>query len=218
MMNPWPETRDTLLARLQNPSDREAWEEFVAIYEPLVFRFACRRGLQDADARDTTQRVLWTVARAADRWEPGKVRGRFRGWLARVTTNAVINLVQRDDRHRASGRSSMWDLLEQAPQTDDEACRIWEHERRSQIFRHAASQIRSRFSEDVWHAFWNTSVDGKPIEQVASELNKSVGAVYAARSRVFAQIRNMVTRIEQSESIAEELEPAPAEESAENSQ
>ena len=102
-MQPWPDTRDTLLTRLQNPADQQAWDEFVQLYQPLIFGFARSRGVQDADARDITQRVLWAVARAADRWEPGRDRGRFRGWLARVTTNAVINLVQRESQHRGSG-------------------------------------------------------------------------------------------------------------------
>ena len=202
-MQPWPDTRDTLLTRLQNPEDQQAWSEFTELYEPLIFRFAMRRGLQEADARDITQRVLWTVARAAERWEPGSDRGRFRGWLAKVTSNAVLNLVQREAKHRGTGRSSVWHLLDQMPAASDDVQKLWQHEKRCQMFRWAAHRVRSRFTDDVWSLFWRTAVNGEAIETVASELDKSLGAAYAARSRVLAAIRRSVQGLEASESASD---------------
>jgi hypothetical protein len=35
-----PSTRETLNQRLPNAADVEAWDQFVAIYEPLLFRLA----------------------------------------------------------------------------------------------------------------------------------------------------------------------------------
>jgi hypothetical protein len=43
-----PETRDSLLVRVKDPADSEAWEQFARIYRPVVYRLACGRGLQDA--------------------------------------------------------------------------------------------------------------------------------------------------------------------------
>lgn len=138
-MQPWPDTSDSLIVRLQNPADRQAWNEFACLYEPLIFRFARRSGLQDADAQDITQRVLWTVARAADRWEPGTVRGRFRGWLATVTRNAVINMVHRESEMRGTGLSAVWEQLKDTPNGCDEISAAWTNERRLALFRHAAA-------------------------------------------------------------------------------
>ncbi len=198
-MQPWPDTRDTLLARLKDPADRMAWDEFAQVYQPLIYRVACRRGLQDADARDVVQRVLWSVARAAERWPQGHAGGRFRGWLAKVTTNAALNLLQRDARHRATGGSATWDLLAQAPDRNSEVTQLWFRERRMELFRFAAQQVKPSFHPDNWLAFWRTAVDGLPGEQAAQELGKSVGAVYAARSRVMAKLCRAVERIERQE-------------------
>jgi len=63
-MPEFPETRTSLLVRIQSPHDGEAWREFVAIYRPVVYRLARRRGLQDADAEDLSQRVVIAVQRA----------------------------------------------------------------------------------------------------------------------------------------------------------
>ena len=46
-MSAWPATRMTLLDRLHDPQDQQAWAEFVGLYGPLVFHFARRRLPQD---------------------------------------------------------------------------------------------------------------------------------------------------------------------------
>ena len=53
-----PATRQSLLVRLRDPRDGQAWGEFVAIYAPLIDRLARARGLQAADAADLSQEVF----------------------------------------------------------------------------------------------------------------------------------------------------------------
>ena len=63
MNDPQP-TRASLLIRIRNQADREAWSQFVEIYAPLIYGFGRNRGLQDSDAADLTQDVLQSVAGA----------------------------------------------------------------------------------------------------------------------------------------------------------
>ena len=37
-----PETRESLILRLPSAKDADAWQEFIALYEPLIIRFARR--------------------------------------------------------------------------------------------------------------------------------------------------------------------------------
>ncbi len=66
-MTEWPATRQSLLVRLKDPRDEQAWSEFVAIYTPLVDRLARAKGLQPADAADLAQEVFRAVAGAIER-------------------------------------------------------------------------------------------------------------------------------------------------------
>lgn len=198
-MQPWPDTRETLLERLKDPADHQAWECFVELYQPLIYRVALRRGLQDADAQDVTQRVLWSVANAAGDWQPTEQSRSFRAWLARVTSNAAINVLQRDRKHWAVGGSEAWELLHRVNESDPAISAIWIQERRLQMFRLAAERVKPKFRDDSWRCFWMTAVEGKPAQEAAQRLSTSVGAVYAARSRVMAHLRKAVERFESDE-------------------
>jgi len=47
----FPETRKSLIIQVKDPENRVAWEQFVAIYRPVIVRTAAARGLQEADAQ-----------------------------------------------------------------------------------------------------------------------------------------------------------------------
>lgn len=188
-MNGTPTTRYSLLARLGGPSDERAWQEFIEIYEPLIYRLARRRGFQDADAADLCQEVFQAAAKAIERWQADDEHGPFRAWLFRVARNMMINALRYRQRHPAgTGGSEIKRLLEQQPADDLESRELIDQCER-QHFHWAAEQIKTEFREPTWQAFWRTSVDGEKPAQVAQELSLSLGAVYIARSRVMARLR-----------------------------
>ena len=209
-----PDTRHSLIVKLRDPADGAAWGEFVALYEPLIYRLARRKGLQDADARDLCQEVFRTVAQAIGRWDLDPARGSFRGWLSRIARNLLVNvLTRRPYRLRGSGSTSIQDLLEAQPASDPTATAWFEAEYRRRLFQWAAEQVRGEFAATTWQAFWRTAVEGRPPAEVAVELGLSVGAVYIARSRVLARLRHRIGQLgdEASAIISEDDHGSPAE-------
>jgi RNA polymerase sigma-70 factor, ECF subfamily len=188
-MREFPETRNSLLARMQGPRDEEAWTEFVAIYRPVVYRLARQRGLQDAGAEDLAQRVGISVRRAIGNWDADPARGRFRSWLARIAQNAIINALTRRPPDAAAGGTATYNLLEEQPAPDHRTQTCFQREHRRSLFRRAAQRIRPEFGDGTWEAFWLTTVDGASVEEAGRMLKKTVGAVYAARSRVMRRLK-----------------------------
>ena len=191
-----PDTRPSLVLRLQNPEDQRAWQQFVELYEPLILQVIRARGLQDADAREVCQDVLFAVSQAVARWDADPARGSFRGWLATITRNLCVNYLVRQTRlPRVGGDSHFQEWLESAPAPDSAASQWFELEERLQTLRWAAQQIRSEFRETAWAAFWETAIEGRDAGSVAAELHVSVGVVYVSRSRVMKRLREFVQQI-----------------------
>jgi RNA polymerase sigma factor (sigma-70 family) len=198
-----PPTRASLLVRLKAPCDERAWIEFVEIYEPLIHRLARTKGVQEADADDPAQDVFRTVADAIERWDPDPARGSFRAWLSRIARNLIVNLLAARRRQTASfgkGGTEMVELLEAQPAGDADSA-LFDIENRRQIFAKAAQCARMHFQETTWLAFWRTAVEGRDLAEVAAELGLTPGALYVARNRAMARVRQEVDRIEESMSI-----------------
>ena len=191
-----PSTRHSLVLRLRDARDEAAWAEFVEIYEPLVYRLARHKGLQDADARDLCQEVFRAVASAIERWDPDPAKGRFRAWLFRIARNLLVNFLASERRHvRGSGSTSVQEMLEAQPATNTQAEAEFRAEFQRRAFRWAAEQVQNDFTASTWQAFWKTGVDNQPIAAVAKELDLSPGAVYIARSRVLARLRERIEQL-----------------------
>ncbi len=205
-----PETRVSLILRLPNAADADAWNEFVALYRPLVFSLARRGGLQQADAEELTQEVLLAVAGAVARWQPDPGRGRFRGWLSRITRNLLVNyLFDRRRRGWECGGSDLREMIEQQPDPAAVAeTELVQREYRRCLFWAAAKRVRGQVQESTWQAFYQTAVTGQTPADAADQLNLPVATIYVARSRVLARLKQEVQRLD---ALDEALDEPPDE-------
>ena len=187
-----PETRHSLIARLKDPGDQQAWEEFVEIYRPVVYRVAIHSGIQPADAQDVCQTVMVSVSQAVERWEPDSTRAKFRTWLNRIAVNATVNLVTRRKPDKGTGDTKSLERLAQQPDFEGPSSRLVQLEYRRECFRIAARQIQPEFELKTWQAFWLTAVDGLSANSAAKQLGRKTGSVYTARCRVMKRLQDRV--------------------------
>ena len=193
-------TRISLIHRIRQSDDVDAWSQFVDIYGPLIYRFGRRKGLQDADATDLTQDVLTEVSKSIGRFNYDPNVGRFRSWLFVIAHRAFVHRSRKGKRQPVgSGDTATIKTLEDVAAQDEED--RWGQEYRQHLFSWACEQVRGEFTEKTWGAFWKTAVDGLPPTDVAAELELSVGAVYVAKNRVVTRLREKIRYLDESVEI-----------------
>ncbi len=191
-------TSPTLLCRLRDLSDHDAWNEFLDRYGPKIFGWCRRYKLQDADATDITQEVLTKLVRAMRDFEYDPARGSFRGWLKTVTNNAIRDLMQSWNRPgRGAGDLNDLDVLAaiQAPDAIAELAAAIEAEAAHELLREAEERVKLRVRPHTWQAYFRAVVEERPAATVAQELKMPVSEVYVAKSRVIKMLREEVRKL-----------------------
>jgi RNA polymerase sigma-70 factor (ECF subfamily) len=176
-------TPASLLVRLRNPSDSEAWVRFVELYTPLLFTWAHRLGLREQDAADLVQDVLTLLLEKLPHFAYDE-RQRFRGWLWTLVRNRWAS-----DRRRAAAAGRAAAELAREPSRFEPNNPVDEAEACKFLVGRAARLLQREFSEKTWKAFWECLVQDRPAAEVAAELDLSVGAVHTAKWRVLRRLR-----------------------------
>jgi RNA polymerase sigma-70 factor (ECF subfamily) len=189
-------TRPSLLVRIRDARDAAAWARFVEVYAPLIYGFVRKHRLQDADAADLTQDVLRAVATAADRLNYDPARGPFRGWLFTVVRNRIRTFLARRPRARGEAQAE----LDGLPGAAEDPAAVWDREYERSLLAAAARQVRGEVAGSTWEAFWQTSFGDRRPRDVARDLGMTVAAVYMAKSRVVARLRELVRQLQEGES------------------
>jgi RNA polymerase sigma factor (sigma-70 family) len=186
-------TRPSLLVRIRDGGDAESWRTFVAIYAPIVYRYACRHGLQDADAADLSQEVMGKVARAIRTFEYSPEKGRFRDWLFTIARQRVAQFHE----CRALLPEQLPSLLElealgggtERPDAD------WSDDFNAQVLEVALDRARVHFEPMTWRAFERVWLENRSALETALELSQQIDFVYYAKSRVLKRVKEEVQEI-----------------------
>ena len=189
-------TRQTLLLKIRDADDSRSWSEFVEIYTPLLYNYFMARGLNDADAADLGQEVMRSVAKAIARFDYDPEKGTFRSWLYTIARNHLNNFFNKRARQPlGSGRTTLLNVVNQIEDEDANMEAHWELEHRQRMFEWAAEQIRGNYETHSWEAFERIALRQEDAATVAESLNMKLGAVYVAKSRITAKLRELIESV-----------------------
>ena len=193
-------TSITLLHRLRDESDEDAWTDFVNRYSPKVFAWCRKHSLQDSDAADVTQQVLLKLVTTMRSFDYDSHRGSFRGWLKTVTANTVKDLGRQWQRRnvRATGDTLTNDRLNALADSRalDELSEQIEAQYREELLKEAETRVKARVKHSTWLAWQMTAVQQVSATAAAAESGISVSDVYVAKSRVNKMMREEVQQLE----------------------
>ena len=181
-----PTTRPSLLIRLRNCQDHEAWRSFSRLYGPLIFNFCRSRGLQEQDAAEVMQESLLQIAKSIQDFQYRPEQGRFRGWVGSIVRSKLIEFYRKRHRQPKLQEATLDDL---SSSTDGGWNDIWlEH-----LVGAALARVEARLAHPTWTAFRRLWLEHAEPAEVAAELGRDVAWVYLAKSRGLRLLREEVT-------------------------
>jgi RNA polymerase sigma-70 factor (ECF subfamily) len=184
------ETSVSLLDRLRDKPDEAAWQRLVDIYTPLIRGWLRRYATLQQDADDVVQEVLAVVVRRLPEFHREPRTGAFRRWLRTITVNCLRDF-WRSQRLRpaATGDSNVAQMLDQLADPESALSRQWDQEHDQHVTSRLLELIKPKFEPSTWQAFQRVALDGVSPDQAAAELGITTNAVFIAKSRVLARLR-----------------------------
>jgi RNA polymerase sigma-70 factor (ECF subfamily) len=184
-------TSRSLLECLNDRGDAAAWRRFQAIYEPWLRGWLARRAdLQPADAEDVLQDVLVVVSQELPRFVHNGRPGAFRSWLKAILVNRMRHFLRaRQNRDGRVAAQPMSDWVEWLADPASAVSKQWDEEHDRQVIRRTLAAIQAEFNQNVWRMFSLLVLEDRPAAEVAATLGVTANAVYVAKSRVLARLR-----------------------------
>jgi RNA polymerase sigma-70 factor, ECF subfamily len=183
------ETRQSLLIRAQT-GETNAWKDLTDLYRPMILGWLNRQGVPARDLEDLSQEVLLSVVKHLPGFQHSGQRGAFRSWLRTIICSRTADYWRAlDVGAQASGGSGATAALQEIADPDNTLNRQWDEEHDRYVLQCLLDLVDEEFEPVTLKAFRRLAIDGASGAEVAQELGQSVAAVYVAKSRVLARIR-----------------------------
>ena len=188
-------TRDTLLGRVRDAKDSAAWDEFFALYAPLLESYARASGLAPVDAEEIRDECLAVVAQRIAEFRYDRAKGSFKGWLHAIVRGKVLDAMRRRGVRRAREErpaTEDWLSLPDDRATPD---RIWEERWRAEHLRYALEEIRRARDEDGRVLVDLLLDDGLDAAEIGARSGLNANQVYKLRSKIVREVREALARL-----------------------
>jgi RNA polymerase sigma factor (sigma-70 family) len=186
-------TRASLLLRLRDWENQEGWREFFLAYWRLIYNFAQRAGLNDADAQDVVQETLLAVSKAMPGFHYDRSRGRFRTWLLTIVRTRLANHWEKQGRRKRLEAEAEKSRDGDLP-SDLEKC--WEEEWNVRVISSALERLRQRTHGRQFLFFDMVERQGVAVDKAAVATGFNVAHGYVIRHRLRRMLRAEVKRLE----------------------
>ena len=187
--NHWPSTHISLIHRIREPDNADAWTTFVDTYGPLMVSFCRKRGLQSADSEDAVQDAMMRVCSAIKSFEYDQSRGKFRGWLGTIVRRSIFKILEAKAKSPyGEGRGADMVAFDVAVNH-----RLWTDEFNAFVFRTAIDRVKELSSEKKWVAFKAVWIDDQSASDVARQMRMDEKWVYHTRYELTQRLRREIT-------------------------
>jgi RNA polymerase sigma-70 factor (ECF subfamily) len=185
-------TSASLLERLNDRADSDAWSRMVDLYSPMIRSWLGRCGLAEPDIDDISQTVLSAVVANLPKFQHNGRAGAFRRWLRTITVNSLRDKFRRGrNRSDSPGGSAFLSSLNELEDPESGLSQIWDRFHDEHVARTLLAWAEPEFEPKTWQAFRRQVIEESRPATVAAELEISLNAVVIAKCRVLKRLREL---------------------------
>ena len=186
-------TTSTVLQRLANFSDDEAWRSFSERFWAPIEKFARRQGLAQSDAEDVAQESLLAFAQAYREGQYDRTQGRLSKWLFGIAWRRIDHVRRKryravTERPVAEDASQFW---AEVPD-DNAASQAWDEVWERALFEQALRRLREEVQPSTFRVFEVLVLEKRSVEEAVAEIGLTRNAVYVAKHRVLSRLRTLM--------------------------
>jgi len=200
-----PQTRKTLIEKLDNWSDWSSWDEFYRTYSNFVFHVARKSGLSDDEASDVVQETFIGVAKNLQKKKFDTSQGSFKSFLLNQARWRILDQFRRRKKQQEREANIHGDYEEDERRTSPidrcadphgtELEKLWDKEWHDKVMDLALRRVRSMVSPRQFQIFSCYVLQGWSPEKVKEELGVNAAQVYLAKHRVGRILRKEARRL-----------------------
>lgn len=186
-------TRLTLLQKLKERRDDEAWNDFYSYYAPYIKSLIRRFLPNEEDVEDCCQIILVSIWKSLPtfKYDPGK--GRFRSWLITISRNKMNSYLHKSIREKEKRHSydknEVLDIPEN--QFDIIALQEWQN----YLSGLAWDNISGQFNETALEVF-RQALSGAANKDIAEQLDMNANTVAVYKKRVRTAMKQEIIRLQ----------------------
>jgi RNA polymerase sigma-70 factor (ECF subfamily) len=185
-----PQTSASLLERLCDQADSDAWAWMVDLYSPMIRAWLGRYGLPAFDVDDISQTVLSAVVANLPHFRHNGRVGAFRNWLRTITINSLRQTFRLNRKRLDSlGGRELLASLNELEDPESDLSQVWDRAHDAHVLRTLLTLAEPEFEAKTWQAFRLLVFDEAQPRLVAAQLGMTVNAVLIAKSRVLKRLR-----------------------------
>ncbi|HEY5911215.1 MAG TPA: sigma-70 family RNA polymerase sigma factor [Verrucomicrobiae bacterium] len=197
-------TRPSLLERLKDTENQQSWEEFNAVYGPLIRGFALKAGCTETEADEVTQETMAAAAQHLPEFRYDPKRCSFKTWLLNLSRWRVTDqlrkrlpLAPRPASSDASEEGTRTAIIDRVPDPAGvELEKLWDGEWRETLLQQASARVKAQVDLKRWQIFDLYVLKGWKPREVARALGVNVGWVYLTKHRVGRLLKQELRNLE----------------------
>jgi RNA polymerase sigma-70 factor (ECF subfamily) len=191
----------TLVARLKNLGDQQSWDEFDALYRPLILGVAVKAGLRTDEAQDVVQETMAAMAKHIQHFVAEPARGSFRSWLLTIARRRICDqfgkrlpVAAGEAPTNGTARTPTVERMPNPTEADLEA--LCDAEWARHLRETALKELQFAVKPEHYQIFHLLTLEQRPIEAVAKMVGKNRARIYLIKHRVANALKKIVRRLE----------------------